>query len=182
MTTAVLAVMSLGGVLSAVAETDIYKDIRMPNGHARSMAAKRADIRACGAANGVSEQDFARANECMRAHGWVVDHVVPDPPHRGDKGTVVNFDDLKKKPNKAARGEAVLQTDTRRCAGRTRADYESEEFKQCMLGRGWQFTYTKHAPVSSSGHEQTWKEVDDSGVLLTCRGILGGFGSVCTNF
>jgi hypothetical protein len=51
-----------------------------------------------------------------------------------------------------------------------------------MLGRGWQFAYTKHAPTVASGHEKTWQEIDDDGVLVTCRAILGGFGSVCSNF
>jgi hypothetical protein len=78
MTAAMLAVFSLGGVLGAAAETDIYKDVKRPNGHVRSMAAKRADIRACGAINGVSDRDFPKSDACMRAHGWVIARVVPD--------------------------------------------------------------------------------------------------------
>ena len=182
-TTAVLAVFSLGGASSAAAETDVYKDVRATNGHSRSMAAKRADMRACGAVNGtVSDADFPKSNECMRAHGWEIDHVIPEPSADDRNGTVVHFDDLKKKPNGDWRGDAALQADTRSCGHRKASDYESQEFKQCMLGRGWQFAYTKHAPGVSTAHEKTWQQIDDDGVLVTCHGILGGFGSVCTNF
>jgi hypothetical protein len=140
-------------------------------------------MRACGAVNGeVSNADFPRANECMRQHGWAIDHVVPDPPAAEEHGTVVHFEDLRKKPSGDWRGNAVLQADTRGCGRRNATDYESQEFKQCMLGRGWQFAYTKHAPTVASGHEKTWQEIDDDGVLVTCRAILGGFGSVCSNF
>jgi hypothetical protein len=177
-----LAVFAFGGALEATAETDIYRDIRMPQGHARGMAAKRADIRACGAVNGaVRDEDFGRADQCMRAHGWVVDHVVPDPPPAEEKGTVVHFDDMRQRPNGSWRGDTVLQADTRRCA-KIDAEYESSEFKQCMLGRGWRFAYTHQGPGGSQARGKTWQEIDDSGVLVTCRSILGGFGSVCTNF
>jgi hypothetical protein len=185
---AMLAVFSLGGTLTAAAETDVYKDVRMLNGHARSMAAKRADMRACGAINGmVSNADFPRSNECMQAHGWAIDHVVPEPSHDNDHGTVVHFDDLKKKPSGDWRGDAALQADTRRCSPRRTIDYDSSEFKQCMLGHGWQFAYTKHAPTpparhAKAGQEKTWQEIDDDGALVACRGILGGFGKVCSNF
>jgi hypothetical protein len=80
MTAAMLAVFSLAGVLNATADTDTYKDVKRPNGHARSMAAKQADIRACGAVNGfVSNKDFPKTDACMRAHGWVIARVDPDP-------------------------------------------------------------------------------------------------------
>jgi hypothetical protein len=81
--TALIAVFAVSAAATAHAETDIYRDARMPNGHARSMAAKRADIRACGAVNGkVSNGDFPRANACMEARGWVVDRVVQDRADR----------------------------------------------------------------------------------------------------
>lgn len=80
MTAAILAVFSLAGVLNAAADTDTYKDVKRPNGHARSMAAKQADIRACGAVNGfVSNEDFPKTDACMRAHGWVIARVDPGP-------------------------------------------------------------------------------------------------------
>jgi hypothetical protein len=88
MTTAMLAVLALGGARGAAAETDIFKDVLAPNGHARGMAAKRADMRTCGAVNGqVPAEDFPRSKECMRQHGWVIDHVVPDAPDRDSHGT-----------------------------------------------------------------------------------------------
>ena len=74
-----VAVFWSAEAVGASAETDVYKDVRMRNGHARSMAAKRADMRACGAVNAkVSDKDFPKADACMQAHGWVIDHVVPD--------------------------------------------------------------------------------------------------------
>jgi hypothetical protein len=83
MLTALVAVFTATTAVAAHAETDYYRDARMPNGHARSVAAKRADFRACGGVNGkVSKEDFPRANACMEAHGWVVDHVVYDRADR----------------------------------------------------------------------------------------------------
>jgi hypothetical protein len=124
MLTAMIATFSLAGALGAAAETDVYKDVRMPNGHARSMTVKRADMRACGAVNQkVSDKDFPKADACMQAHGWVIDHVVPD------KATVA-----------------------------------------------------QRKPAASGGQEKSWQEIDDDGVLVNCKSILGGFGSICTNF
>lgn len=79
MTAAMLAVFSLAGALNAAADTDTYKDVKRPNGHARSMAEKQADIRACRAINGlVSNKDFPKTDACMQAHGWVIARVEPD--------------------------------------------------------------------------------------------------------
>jgi hypothetical protein len=55
-----------------------------------------------------------------------------------------------------------------------------------MLGRGWQLSFTTHAPEASggrqkAGQEKTWQEYDD-GVLMTCHAILGGIGAACSNF
>jgi hypothetical protein len=76
----------LGGMLTAVhADTWVMKDTLRPNGRERSMAAKRADARKCGAAHGgQSFNDDAAPNmqQCMLAHGWVLDHVIPDPVSR----------------------------------------------------------------------------------------------------
>jgi hypothetical protein len=80
MTTAMLMAFSLCGVLSAAAaETTVYRDVRKPNGQERDMAAKRADFAACGHPVWVADRDFPKFRACMRAHGWVIDHVVPDP-------------------------------------------------------------------------------------------------------
>jgi hypothetical protein len=76
-------VLVLGSMLSAAhADTWVFRDTLRPHGHARSMALKRADGRKCGAQNGRS---FAFGTEdafqqCMMARGWVLDHVIPDPP------------------------------------------------------------------------------------------------------
>jgi hypothetical protein len=68
------------GAQTASAETDIYKDIRKPNGQARSMAAKLADFGACGypGSTPVPDSAFPRFNDCMRAHGWVIGRIIPD--------------------------------------------------------------------------------------------------------
>lgn len=86
MLAALVAAFAFGTAIEArAAEVDHYRDTLMPNGRPRNMAAKKADIRACGAVNGiVTDEDFARANACMAAHGWVLDRVVPDRPARGN--------------------------------------------------------------------------------------------------
>ena len=76
----------LGGMLTAAhADTWVMRDTLRRNGHERSMAAKRADARKCGAAQGGrSFNDTAAPNmqQCMLARGWVLDRVIPDPPSR----------------------------------------------------------------------------------------------------
>jgi hypothetical protein len=80
------ATLILGGMLTAAhADTWVMRDTLRPNGNERSMAAKRADARKCGAArSGRSFSDTAAPDmqQCMRARGWVLDHVIPDPPSR----------------------------------------------------------------------------------------------------
>ena len=85
MLAALVAAFAFGTAIEARAEIDHYRDVLMPNGHARNMAAKQADMRACGAINGiVTDEDFPRANACMKAHGWMLDGVVHDRPPQGD--------------------------------------------------------------------------------------------------
>ena len=76
----------LGGMLTAAhADTWVMRDTLRRNGHERSMAAKRADARKCGAAQGGrSFNDTAAPNmqQCMLARGWALDHIVPDPVSR----------------------------------------------------------------------------------------------------
>jgi hypothetical protein len=68
MLAALVAAFAFGTAIAARAEIDHYRDALMPNGRARNMAAKRADMRACGAVNGiVLDNDFPRANACVKA-------------------------------------------------------------------------------------------------------------------
>jgi hypothetical protein len=82
--TILAAMLFLGGMLNAAhADTWVFKDTLRPNGHDRTMAAKRADGRKCGASrSGRSFTDASAPNmqQCMLAHGWALDHVIPDPP------------------------------------------------------------------------------------------------------
>ena len=79
-------VLILGGMLTAAhADTWVFKDTLRPNGHERSMAAKRADGAECGAERGGrSFSDAAAANmqQCMSGHGWVLARIIPDRPTR----------------------------------------------------------------------------------------------------
>jgi hypothetical protein len=78
--TIVAATLILGGMLSAAqADTWVFRDASRPGGHDRSMAAKRADGRKCGTVRG-SFKDDTGFEPCMAARGWVLDHVIPDPP------------------------------------------------------------------------------------------------------
>src|SRR3979490_2214616 len=85
-------VLFLGGMLRAAhADTWVFRDTLRPNGHDRSMAAKRADGRKCGASpSGRSFTDAAAPNmrECMFVRGWALDHIIPGPPsvHAGGSG------------------------------------------------------------------------------------------------
>jgi hypothetical protein len=80
------ATLILGGMLTAAhADTWVMRDTLRPSGNERSMAAKRADARKCGAArSGRSFSDTAVPDmqQCMLARGWVLDRVIPDPPSR----------------------------------------------------------------------------------------------------
>ena len=104
----------LGGMLTAAhADTWVMRDTLRRNGHERSMAAKRADARKCGAAQGGrSFNDTAAPNmqQCMLARGWVLDHIVPDPPSRH-----AAFDD-----DSAPAGRQFLQSTTGSDGSRTR--------------------------------------------------------------
>jgi len=80
------AMLILDGMFGAAhADTWVMRDTLRPNGHERSIAAKRADARNCGASrSGRSFDDAAAPNmqQCMFARGWVLDHVIADPPSR----------------------------------------------------------------------------------------------------
>jgi hypothetical protein len=80
------AMLILGGMLTAAhADTWVMKDTMRPNGHERSKAAKYADSRKCGAprdGRSFNDSDAPNMQQCMLAHGWVLDHVIPDPVTR----------------------------------------------------------------------------------------------------
>ena len=77
--TVMLTVLSLS---AAQADSYHFKDVLRPNGHARSLSAKLADGRSCGASGSRFSGDVTAFKQCMRAHGWVVDHYTPDPKPR----------------------------------------------------------------------------------------------------
>jgi hypothetical protein len=82
----------VGMLRAAHADTWVFRDTLRPNGHDRSMAAKRADGRKCGASrSGRSFTDAAAPNmrECMFVRGWALDHIIPGPPsvHAGAGGS-----------------------------------------------------------------------------------------------
>jgi hypothetical protein len=142
---AVLTVLSL----NAAHADDIayFKDMQKPGGHARSMAAKLADARACGVSGGVITGLMPAFQKCMSGRGWALDHYGPDPATPRPRDTAVNFTDIKGDARQQPRSNAVLQADTRACDAGGK-DVESAGFKACMAGRGWQFTFTQRAPAS----------------------------------
>lgn len=76
---------------------------------------------------------------------------------------------------KSPRGDDALHADAEYCSERVGPDRNgvpvSAAYKRCMRGRGWRYDYTKV--------ERTWIDPDSG---LTCRAILNGFGSECSNF
>jgi len=80
--TIMATVLILGGLLNAAqADTWVFRDIQRPNGHDRSMTAKRADGRKCGALTGgrsFVDADAPNLKECMLARGWTLDRIIPD--------------------------------------------------------------------------------------------------------
>jgi hypothetical protein len=66
----------------AQADTYHFKDVLKPHGHERSMSAKLADGRSCGASGTTFTGDVKAFEHCMRAHGWVVDRYIPDAKSR----------------------------------------------------------------------------------------------------
>jgi hypothetical protein len=142
--TAILTALSL----QAAAADDIayFKDVLNPGGHARTMAAKVADARACGASGRRITVLMPAFENCMSGRGWALDHYGPDPAEARPRNTAVNFTDVKGDARHQPRGNAALQADTKACAAAGR-DVESAGFKSCMSGRGWQFAFTQRAPA-----------------------------------
>jgi hypothetical protein len=76
-------VLILGGMLNAArADTWVFRDTLRPNGHDRSMAAKRADGRKCGLTRQNMFGDGDAFVRCMQTYGWALNHVVPDQSSR----------------------------------------------------------------------------------------------------
>lgn len=71
-----------GAVQASASDTYVFRDALQPGGHDRGMAAKRADGRKCGSTSKDTFSHVAAFEQCMRARGWVLDHVVPDPSAR----------------------------------------------------------------------------------------------------
>jgi hypothetical protein len=78
---AIIGTMLILGATLTTAHADawVFRDTLRPNGHDRSMAAKRADGRRCGTSHNMFTAS-ARFEQCMLARGWAFDHVIPDPP------------------------------------------------------------------------------------------------------
>jgi hypothetical protein len=76
---------------------------------------------------------------------------------------------------KQPRSHDALLADGDYCDQRVGKDYNgvptSAAYKRCMRSRGWRY--------DSMRVEKTWIDPDTG---LTCHAILGGFGSVCSNF
>ena len=85
-----------------------------------------------------------------------------------------HFTNLLKQP----RGDDVLNVDAQDCRDRTgQQNYTGSPMLpsslRCMRGRGWRFDYT-HVR-----RHHGWIDPDTG---LRCHGIMGGFGSVCSNW
>jgi hypothetical protein len=138
---AMLAGFSLCGALNASADTYVYKDVRKPNGYPRDMAAKQADFAACGISTGsVTDRELPKFNRCMRAHGWALDHIEPDPSQaaaRDDLGPgTYTYDDVSS-PRGRARGYDEEQAATAARDGGDAGRIGTPGFNACMRRQGW---------------------------------------------
>jgi hypothetical protein len=151
--TAILMALSLHA--ASAADIAHFKDVLNPGGHARSMAVKLADGRACGVSGGYITVLMPAFEKCMNGRGWALDHYGPDPSSPRPRDTAVNFTDRKGDANHQPRGDAALQADTRAC-GVGGKDPESASFKSCMSARGWQFAFTQRAPARPPTSAWAW--------------------------
>jgi hypothetical protein len=160
-TMAAAALLTALALNTASADDNAYfKDVLMPGGQARGMAAKLADGRACGVSGDTVTVLMPVFQQCMSGRGWVLDHYGPDPAQPRPRATTVNYTDIKGDAQQQPRGAAALQADTRAC-GAGAKDPESASFKSCMAGRGWQFTFTQRAPTPAAkpvaGTNRAWR-------------------------
>ena len=74
-----------------------------------------------------------------------------------------------------SRGDDALSVDGQYCDQRVGPELNgvptTAAYKRCMRGRGWRYDYRRV--------EKTWIDPDTGD---RCHAILGGFGSVCSNF
>jgi hypothetical protein len=145
--TAILMALSLQA--ASANDTAYFKDVLKPGGHARSMAAKLADGRACGVSGDTITGLMPAFQKCMSSRGWALDHYGPDPSAPRPRDTTVNYTDVKGDARQQPRGDAALQADTRACDAGGK-DLESASVKSCMAGHGWQFTFTQRAPAPAA--------------------------------
>jgi hypothetical protein len=145
--TAILLALSLQA--ASANDTAYFKDVLKPGGHARSMAAKLADGRACGVSGDTITGLMPAFQKCMSSRGWALDHYGPDPSAPRPRDTTVNYTDVKGDARQQPRGDAALQADTRACDAGGK-DLESASVKSCMAGHGWQFTFTQRAPAPAA--------------------------------
>jgi hypothetical protein len=76
-----VTIVIFGGMVGAAsADTDVFRDTLRPGGHDRSMAAKFADGRRCGASRQNTFSDSAAFRQCMQSRGWVLDTSWPTGP------------------------------------------------------------------------------------------------------
>jgi hypothetical protein len=85
----IVTAIALPAILSVSAafadDTYHFKDVLRPHGYERSLTAKLADGRLCGATGSHFSGDVQAFKKCMRAHGWIVDRYTPDHKvHVGD--------------------------------------------------------------------------------------------------
>jgi hypothetical protein len=168
--TALALLLIAGTVAAAQADTFVFRDVLKPGGKARSMAAKQADGRKCGATNGFfPTRDTAQFTACMSALGWTIAKIKRSPPSEENKAdpadtTVVHFDDQRRKADGHWRGNGALQSDTRRCSGYGARDYESHGFIHCMASAGWRHESTHHAkrPAPSDDDDYNPPPIDTS--------------------
>jgi hypothetical protein len=82
--------------------------------------------------------------------------------------------------SKVSRGDAVLNVEAENCRYQTgQQNYNGSPmlpaYLRCMRARGWRFDYTE----VNRRHHHGWIDPETG---LRCHSILGGFGSVCSNF
>jgi hypothetical protein len=76
------AILILGTLNTAHADTLVFRDTLRPHGHDRGRVARLGAGRQCG---GYRNGDFPTAmtesyTQCMQARGWTLDHVIPSSP------------------------------------------------------------------------------------------------------
>ena len=148
-------------VSAAQAETMVFRDVLRPHGAERGSAERLADGRACGMAADRTIANLAPFQKCMKARGWVADHMQVDPSDPSGIGYV----DMRPQPNGTPRSDAEREAAYNACNPGGRRDPRSASMKACMLAKGWQFSYDKPSAVApsstasnSSGGETIWND------------------------